>query len=187
MVGDDMVLIIIILCGVFLLGILIILGIIQYKKFQWTFIKIEKGLTNLETLLRHKYELLSDYLSYFKEKIKIDDNDIKDYELLNLNIDIAVLDKTLNEMNLVIDNYITNNEELAKDENILKLNKDLSSITLSINALKKYYNEKVNEYNILCSSFPSSIYSKIFRYKKKEYFEDQLPKNFKINEDDEEQ
>ena len=73
-----------------------------------------------------------------------------------------------------------NNEELYKNETIIKLDNELSNINLSINSSKKYYNKHLTEYNNLCNLFPSKIIAFIFKYKPKNFIDEEIPDTLKI-------
>ena len=76
-----------------------------------------------------------------------------------------------------------NNEKLLKKEAIIGINKELNEVNISIDGSKKYYNENVILYNHLCHKFPSIILAKIFRYKDKEFLEENINENLKILND----
>ena len=87
-----------------------------------------------------------------------------------------------NEINKVMDN----NENLLKDEAIININKELLDANISINGSKKFYNDNVILYNQLVNSFPSKIIAILFRYKEKEFMDEEIKEELKILEENEE-
>ena len=73
-----------------------------------------------------------------------------------------------------------NNEKLLKDESIIKVNKELNEINITINGGKKYYNDNLVYYNHLCNAFPSNIIAKIKKYKEKDFLDDEIKEELKI-------
>ena len=168
-----------------ILGSILIIIITLYNKFQWLLIKLDKGESNISYALEKKYNILLRYYKFLEEKIKINDESFDEYKLLNTKISINKLNKKIIEMHNVINKYMDSNEKLLKNETIIKLNKELENINITINGCKKYYNKNLIDYNKLVNSFPSKIISKIFHYQKKEFIDEEIKDELKILEDDE--
>ena len=67
-----------------IIGIILIILITQYNKFQWVNVLVDKGETNLENVFTNKYNILIRYLDILKEnKIDIPDEDYEDLKLIN--------------------------------------------------------------------------------------------------------
>jgi LemA protein len=156
-----------------------IIIILNYNKFQWLLIKINKAEKNISFYLEEKYSILSRYLEILKENIELED-DIDEYKLLTTKLSINNLNKKINNFNNLINKYMDNNEKLLKKDAIININKELSKVNISINGSKKYYNDNLIQYNHLCHKFPSIIVAKIFKYKDKEFLEENTDDNFKI-------
>ena len=74
-----------------------------------------------------------------------------------------------------------------KNNNIIKINKELNEVNMSLNGCKKYFNNNLIDYNNLCSSFPSKIIANLFHYQKKEFIDENIKDELKIlNDNDEE-
>ena len=175
--------IIIIICLIVaLLGIITIILIQNYNRFQWLIIKINKAEKNISFHLEKKHAILTRYLEVLKDNIEIND-EFEDYKLLNTKLSINNLNKKINNFNNLISKYMDNNEKLLKKEAIIGINKELNEVNISIDGSKKYYNENVILYNHLCHKFPSIILAKIFRYKDKEFLEENIDENLKILND----
>ena len=173
-------LIIIIGVGILIIFLLVITLIHQYNKFQLLIIKVNKGEQSISNALQDKYNILTRYYEILKNLIKTNKDDFEEFNLLNTKSSIYKLDKKVKEMNNIIDKYLDNNEKLIKNQNIIKINKELHESNISLNGCKKYYNDNLINYNHLCSSFPSKIVAKIYRYKVKDFIDEDLEKDFKI-------
>ncbi len=77
-----------------IIGIILIILITQYNKFQWTNILVDKGETNLETAFSKKHNILIRYLDILKDnKVTIPDEDYDKYRLINLTNSVSTLNK----------------------------------------------------------------------------------------------
>lgn len=164
-----------------IIGIILIILVTQYNKFQWTNILVDKGETNLETAFSRKHNILIRYLDILKDnKINIPDEEYDKYRLINLTQPVPILNKEIEEITNYINRIMDNNEKLLKDESIIKVNKELNEINITINGGKKYYNDNLVYYNHLCNAFPSNIIAKIKKYKEKDFLDDEIKEELKI-------
>lgn len=175
-----MLLIVIICLLIAIVALIAIFLITKYNNFQWILIKLNKGENKISSFLKTKYDILLRKFEFLKNNITIDDDDFEEYKLLNTNISIDKLNQKTNDLNNLINKYLDNNEELYKNETIIKLDNELSNINLSINSSKKYYNKHLTEYNNLCNLFPSKIIAFIFKYKPKNFIDEEIPDTLKI-------
>ena len=182
MVGDDMNTIIIICLLIAIIGIIMIIFTLNYNKFQWIIIKLNKGEKIISNYLNQKHSILTRYTDILKENIDID-NDLEEYKLINTKLSINNLNKKVNDFNNLINKYMDNNEKLLKNETIIKLNKELSEANISINGGKKYYNDNLTIYNHLCNAFPSKIVAKLKKYKEKNFVDGEIKEELKILEE----
>ena len=180
MVGELMKLIIIICIVVAIVASILIFLITIYNKFQWLIIKLDKGENNIASSLEVKYNILLRYIEFLKNNTTIDEEDFEEYKLLNTKIPVIKFNKKINELTNMINTYMDNNEKLYKNETVNKLNEEIYNINLSINSSKKYYNNHLTEYNHLCNAFPSKIIANIFKYKEKEFIDEETPNTLKI-------
>lgn len=169
-----------------IIGIILIISIIIYNKFQWYIIKLNKGETILSTALDKKYNILLRYIDYLKTNVKIKNEEFEEFKLLNTKIPINKLNKKINEMNNAINKVMDNNENLLKEETIININKELLEVNISINGSKKYYNDNLITYNQLVNSFPSKIIALLFRYKEKDFLDEEIKEELKILDEDNE-
>ena len=164
-----------------IIGIILIIFINQYNKFQWSITLIQKGEVNIVNALEKKYNILLRYLDFLRSNdVNIPDNEYEEYKLLNIKQPIEKLNKRIASMNNLINKYMDNNEKLLKNETIININKELQDVNININGGKKYYNDNLTIYNHLCNAFPSNIVAKIKRYKEKEYLDSEAKEELKI-------
>ena len=166
-----------------IVAFLLIIFINTYNKFQWLLIKINKAETNISTALEKKHNILLRYQEVLKNNIKIKDEDFDRYKLLNMKISINKLNKEIENMNNLIAIYMDNNEQLLKNEAIININNELSDINITINGIKKYYNDTIIDYNHLIHMFPAKIISILFNYKEKEFLDEDFKEELKILEE----
>ena len=77
-----------------IIGIILIILITQYNKFQWTNILVDKGEANLETAFTKKHNILIRYLDILKDnKIDIPEEDYDKYRLISLAQPVSTLNK----------------------------------------------------------------------------------------------
>ena len=164
-----------------IIGIILIIFINQYNRFQWTNVLVDKGEANLQTAFIKKYNVLMRYLDLLKEnKIDIPDEEYNEFKLMNLKQSIDKLNKKIEELNNYINKKMDNNEKLMKNEAIININKELDETNININGGKKYYNDNLILYNHLCNAFPSNIIAKMKHYKEKEFLDSEVKEELKI-------
>ncbi len=167
-----------------IIGIILIILINQYNKFQWSNILVTKGETSISNALSKKYNILIRYLDFLKEnKVDVSDNDYEKAKMINLKQPINRLNNNIDELNNLVNHYMDTNEKLLKNETIINLNKELSEVNININGGKKYYNDNLIMYNQLCNAFPSNIIAKIKGYEEKEFLDDEIKEELKILEE----
>ena len=164
-----------------IIGIILIIFINQYNKFQWTNVLVNKGETNLETAFTKKHDILIRYIDILKDnKIDIKDEDYAEFKLLNTRQAVTKLNKKIEDINNYINRIMDNNEKLLKNEAVININKELNEINIVINGGKKYYNDNLILYNHLCNAFPSNIIAKIKHYKEKDFLDGETKEELKI-------
>ncbi len=180
--GDKMSIYIIIGIITVILSIVIITFIINYRKFKWIQLKINKGEESIRELLEIKYNILKKYLFILKKYVDINENDISECQNINIQNSIQLLNTKANNINKNIYSYMEKNEKLLKEKDIKEINKDLNNNYVNLNGLINYYNENIAFYNTLYNTFPSNIVAKIFRYQEKEFLEKEQEEQLKIFE-----
>ena len=163
--------IIILIVIVILFAIAIYVSII-YNKFQDYIIKINEVESKIDDTLRDKFDSILEMNNIIKETIKtkksiVDDIEkLKDEKISSFELD-RKLSSALNKINFIKGQYT----ELKANENINKLSYKIDEMDESLDAYKKFYNEKIVSYNKLIRIFPYSIIGVILKYKEKTFFD----------------
>ena len=168
-------------------GLILIILITKYNKIIWFKTKLDKGETVFTSALEKKYHILLRYIDFLNNNAKIQENDFEEYKLLNLKMPFNKLNTKIEEMNNAINKYMDSNEKLLKNETLIQINKELLTVNINVNGCKKYYNDNLLIYNHLINSFPSNIISKIFKFKEKDFLNEDIKNDFKILEDNNEE
>lgn len=164
-----------------IIGIILIIFINQYNKFQWSNTLIQKGEVNIINALTNKYNILLRYLDLLKSNnVDVKDEDYDEYKLLNLKQPINKLNGKINDLSNIVSKYMDNNEKLLKNEAIININKELNEVNIHINGGKKYYNDNLVIYNNLCNAFPSNLIAKLMHYKEKDFLDNEIKEELKI-------
>lgn len=170
-----------------IIGLILIILINQYNKFQWANVLVDKGETNLELAFTKKHDILVRYLDILKDnKIDIPEEEYDKYKLLSTTQSINKVNKSIEELTNYINKIMDDNEKLLKKEGIININKELNDINISINGGKKYYNDNLVIYNHLCNAFPSNIIAKIRKYKEKDFLDTDIKNELKILDEEDE-
>lgn len=169
-----------ILGAVVIICLILIIICINYNKFRFAIIKIDESENNIGVLLRKKIELLDRTRPIIKKELKIDEfleeieflkeSQINHFEMNNsLNIYHSQLVKTLDE-----------NEKLFKSETLVSIVEEINSNEEAITGCIKYYNDNVVVFNKLVVSFPSNVVAFLWRYKRKEFYNNEKREIYEI-------
>ena len=127
----------------------------------------------IDTILNNKYDNIIKIHDIIKDKIGtekeiIDDiSSLKDEGKSKSEID-SVLVESLGKIEYIKEQY----DELDDVEELNNLFNEIKQDDESLNAYKKFYNDNVNDYNILVKKFPYVITAKLFKHKQKDFFDD---------------
>ncbi|MBQ9011080.1 MAG: LemA family protein [Bacilli bacterium] len=156
----------------FVIFVLILLIAKTYNNFQNYIIRINEAETNIDSILRKRFDLLNKSIDIIKANIKTDDEilseivKLRSRKLSNFDLDRSLCDG-IAEFNTYKEKY----PELKNSEVFTKTSISLNESDAEIIAFKKYYNDIITDYNKLAKSFPSNIVALIFRFKPKLYFD----------------
>lgn len=157
-----------------------------YNKYQSLIIKINEAEANIDTTLRKRFDLLNKSINIIKGNTKIEGEvlelivKLRSRKLSNFDLD-RQLYEAINEFNYYKESY----PELEKVDSLVKIESALDDSEHEINALRKYYNDTITEYNKLTKKFPSNIVAIMLKYKEKTYFDgknmnDDIINDFKL-------
>lgn len=173
----------IVLGSIVLTALLLMLIVIVHNKFQFSIIKIEEAENNIDVLLQKKSELLTRCVPIIKKELKLDEflpklehieeQDLNHFELNNL------LKEEYNSLFQVLDD----NEKLFKSESLVSIIDEINTNEINLVAAVKFYNDTVVLFNQLIVSFPSNIIRLLFRYKKKDFYNNEKREIYEILKD----
>lgn len=156
-----------------------------YNKYQNYIIRINEVDSNIDSVLRKRFDLLNKSISIIKansEEKEVLEMIVKlrSRKLSNFELDRALYD-AINEFNIYKEKY----PDLGNSESFIKIELGLNESEIDITALRKYYNDIITDYNKLVRTLPSNLIGKVFKYKEKTYFDgknqnDNIVNDFKL-------
>ena len=165
---------------VYIILIVIVLLFLIFLYFDITLYKLKNYVSRIDlveekinSLLDNKYENIIKINDIIKDKIGtekeiIDDiSSLKNEDKKKSEID-TVLSESLSKIEYIKNQY----DELDNEEELNNLFNSIKKDDETLNAYKKYYNDNVNDYNIVIGKFPYGLTAKLFKHKEKEFFDD---------------
>ena len=178
----------------------IIIGIIVLILITWfisTYNKLIQGKnivknawSQIDVQLKRRYDLIpnlveivKDYMSYEQETLE---NVTKARNMAMGASGMAqqaqaenMLTGALKSLFAVVENY----PELKANENVMKLQEELTSTENRISYARQFYNDSVMRFNTMIEMFPTNILAGMFNFKAFEFFEapEEERKNVKVN------
>ncbi len=164
--------VVIILLVLVIICLLLMLYISTYNHYQNYIIRINEAEANIDTILRKRFDLLNKSVSIIKANCNYDGEVLgKIVKLRSRKLSNFDLDKQIREEIKQFNYFKENYEELQKSDSFMKIANELDDSEIEINAIAKYYNDTITDYNKLVNSFPTNIIGRICKYKEKTYFE----------------
>ena len=158
-----------IVCIVIAVISLLSIGFVSiYNRFQENIIRINEVESNIDNVLRKRFDLLNKSIAIIKEEIPDIENPLAIIEELHskkmTNFD---LDRSLYQAINEFDSY----KEKIENSEIDKIDAVLREIEAELIAYRKYYNDVTTDYNRLRHRFPSNIVALICKYKDRNYYD----------------
>lgn len=169
---DIVYIILIVITVLFFIFLFFDMTLYKLKYFASKISLVEEKINNI---LDNKYNNIIRINDIIKEKIGtekeiIDDlSSLKEEGKTKSEIDNVLVD-SLGKIEYIREQY----DELDNEEELNNLFSDIKKDDESLNAYKKYYNDNVNDYNLLVSKFPYVITAKLFKHKPKDFFDNTL-------------
>ena len=163
-----------------LLFILVTIISIYHNKFQFCIIKIDEAENNIGVLLEKKREYLERTRPIIKKELKMDEflevlENLDEKRLNHLEINSLLKDCAYDLFKL-----LDENEKLYKSEALVGIIEELNDNEDMIVGSINYYNDSVVEFNKLVVSFPSRLVAFLFRYKKKQFHNNEKREMYEI-------
>ncbi len=158
-----------IICIVIAVLALLAIGfVIIYNRFQENIIRINEVESDIDNVLRKRFDLLNKSINIIKDKLPEVENPLSSIEELHskkmTNFD---LDRALYEAINEFDGYL----EKIDDSELKKINLILNETEAELIAYRKYYNDITTDYNRLRHKFPTNIVAIICGYKSRNYYD----------------
>jgi len=166
--------------------VLLVWYITTYNNYQSFIIRINEVEANIDTVLRKRFDLLNKSIAIIKGNAPIEEDileiivKLRSRKISNFDLD-RELYNAINEFN----SYGEKFPELKSVENYVKIDIALLESETEIEALRKYYNDVITDYNKLVRSFPSNVVGNMSSFKEKTYFDgkdmtDEIYDDFKL-------
>jgi LemA protein len=151
---------------------------IIYNSFIGLRVRIENAWSQIDVQLKRRHDLIPNlveavkgYMAYEKDTLErvikartqaIDASSLKDKAQAE-----NFLTQTLRSLFAVVERY----PELKANQNVLKLQEELTSTENKVAFSRQYYNDEVRLFNTQIQVVPSNMVAQTFGFKEKEFFE----------------
>ena len=165
-----------VLLAVIVLAILSVIGI--YNGLVSLRENVKNGWSQIDVQLKRRHDLIPNlvetakgYMAHEKDTLErvikarqqaINASDLKGRETAE-----NVLTTTLRSLFAVAENY----PNLKADQQMIRLQEELTSTENKISFARQYYNDEVNRLNTAVQSFPNNIVAQSFGFTKSEFFQ----------------
>ena len=158
-----------IVCIIIAAVCLLSIGFISiYNRFQENLIRINEVESDIDNVLRKRFDLLNKSISIIKNEFPDIENPLAIIEELHskkmANFD---LDRSLYQAINEFDSY----KDKIEDPEIKKIDALLKESESELLAYRKYYNDVTTDYNRLRHKFPTNIVAIICKYKARNYYD----------------
>ena len=135
---------------------------------------------NIGVLLDKKRELLERTRPIIKKELKLEEflEKINDWDSNNFNH--FEINSILKDCSYDLFKLLDENEKLYKSEALVSIIEELNDNEDMIVGSINYYNDNVVEFNKLVVSFPSKLVAFLFRYKKKQFHNNEKREMYEI-------
>ncbi len=143
-----------------------------YNRFQIFTIRINEAETNIDSVLRKRFDLLNKSIEIIKENSEVEDDvlsiieKLKSKKLSNFELDRKLYD-ALKEFNKYKERF----PQLKSNDAFVKIDVEITESEAEIVAFRKYYNDIITDYNKIVKSFPTNLVALVFHFKSKLYFD----------------
>jgi len=171
--------------GWIILIIVLVIGLYILSKYNSFIVlrnRIQNAWAQINVELKRRYDLIPNlintvkgYMQYEKEVlenvVKARSQAIEAKSVKEQGEAETQLTKALRTLFAVMENY----PELKANENVMRLQEELTSTENRIAFSRQFYNDIVMRYNAGIQTFPANIIANMFNFKGEEYFEIELP------------
>ena len=165
-----------ILLGMVILAVLILISL--YNNLVSLRENVKNGWSQIDVQLKRRHELIPNlvetakgYMAHEKDTLErvikarqqaIDAGSLKDKQTAE-----NFLSTTLRSLFAVAENY----PNLKADQQMIRLQEEITSTENKISFARQYYNDEVNRLNTSVQSFPNNLVAQSFGFSKSEFFQ----------------
>lgn len=170
-----------IICIIIAIIALLAIGFVSvYNRFNENLIRINEVESNIDNVLRKRFDLLNKSISIIKKELPDTDpltiiEEIQAQKMTNFELD-RLLYQAINDF----DTY----KDKVKDPEIKKIEMILNETEAELIAYRKYYNDVTTDYNRLRHKFPTNLVALICKYHDRNYYDNKnvfkKSENFKL-------
>ncbi len=171
--GDTMEAIILGLLIFIFLATFLLWYILTYNHFQEYLIQINEAESQIDSILRKRFDLLNKSINIIKAHTEIEEEilpeivKLRSRKLSNFELDRKLYD-CINEFELYKEKY----ETLKTVDSFYKIDQDLNDSEIEIIAARKYYNDTITKFNRLAQTFPSVIIAKLYKLHHRDFYDE---------------
>ncbi len=174
-----------IILGIFVVGLIAVINI--YNALVSFRENVKNGWSQIDVQLKRRYDLVPNlvetakgYMSHEKDTLErvikarqqaIDASGIKDKQAAE-----NFLTGTLRSLFAVVENY----PNLKADQQMIRLQEELTSTENKISFARQYYNDEVNRLNVAIQSFPNNFVAQVFGFTQSSFFQIENPEQKEV-------
>lgn len=160
--------------------IILIIITVNYNRFRFAIFKIDEAENNIEVLLKKKIELLDRTRPIIKKELKLEEF-LEEIDFLKESqINHFEMNNSLKECHTNLIKVLDDNEKLFKSETLTTIIEEINSNEEAIVGCTKFYNDSVVVFNKLVGAFPSNLVAFLWRYKRKEFYNNEKREMYEI-------
>lgn len=150
----------------------------QYNNFVVLRNRIQNAWAQINVELKRRYDLIPNLIETVKGYMKYEKEVLENVtkartEAMNAKgpAEASVAENNLTNALKSVFAVVENYPELKANENVLKLQEELTTTENKIAFSRQFYNDIVMRYNQAIQVFPANIIATLFSFRKEEYFE----------------
>lgn len=165
--------------GIILIIIVALIG--MYNRLVSLRNRVRNGWSQIDVQLKRRYDLIPNLVEVVKRYLKHEEKTLTEVTRARQQaVDLSgsgnvaqqaqaenLLSRTLRSLFAVMENY----PDLKANQNMIRLQEELTSTENRIAFARQYYNDEVMRYNTTTERFPDNIMANMFKFQKAEFFE----------------
>jgi LemA protein len=159
---------------IILISLILIWISLTYTNFKKIKIKINEAESEIDAILRKKFDFLNKSINVIRGNIKIEKEILENIiKLRSRKLSNFDFDKELLNANAEFQNIKIEFSDLNKIEGFKKIDKSIKEIDEQLIGVKNYYNNNCTIFNKNVRMFPSNVVALFFKFRKYPLFENE--------------